>query len=184
MTDFLSQAVDILEQVAPTLATAFGGPLAGQAVQFVEKSFGLQPSGTMEERQAAVAQAIVNATPEQMIALRKVETDFQAHIADLGVELEKIAADDRASARQRETAVKDQTPAVLAIMLTGGFFGVLAWMMTQGLPKDTAGGEAMLTMLGSLGTAWIMAMTYFFGSSSGSEAKNRIIAGLANGGGK
>lgn len=178
MADFLDQAADILETVAPTVATAFGGPLAGQAVQFIEKALGLTPSGSMDDRQAAAAQAIVMATPDQMLALKKMEVDFQTHMADLGVELEKMAAGDRDSARKREVEVKDRTPAALALLLTAGFFGVLATMIWHGLPKDTAGSEAMLTMLGSLGTAWIMAMTYYFGSSSGSEAKNRIIASL------
>jgi hypothetical protein len=73
----------------------------------------------------------------------------------------------------------DRTPAVLAVILTLGFFAALGFMLVHGISKDTAGSEAMLTMLGALGTAWIMAMTYYFGTSAGSEAKTRIITNLS-----
>lgn len=179
MTSVLEQAVGILETVAPTVATAFGGPLAGQAVQFVEKALGLQPSGSMDDRTQAAAAAIVGATPDQMIALRKIETDFQAHLADLGVQLEQVNAGDRDSARKREIATKDKTPAILAVLLTIGFFGVLSVMFFKGIPKDVAGSEAMTMMVGSLGTAWIMAMTYFFGSTSSSKTKDETIKALS-----
>ena len=41
-----------------------------------------------------------------------------------------------------------------------------------------AGNEALLTMLGSLGTGFTMVLAYYFGSSAGSEVKNSIIAAM------
>ena len=171
----IDQALGVLGAVAPTIATAFGGPLAGMAVKSVETAFGLDPKGDMQ----VAAAAIVNATPDQLLALKKADDDFKSHMADLGVELEKIRQEDRDSARKREADVKDRTPAALALLLTLGFFGVLSYMMTHGISKDTAGSEALLTMLGSLGTGFTMVLAYYFGSSAGSETKTSIIAAMS-----
>lgn len=89
----------------------------------------------------------------------------------------RIDADDRNSARQREMAVRDRMPAILATLITFGFFGVLGYMLKYGAPQE--GGEALFIMLGSLGTAWTGAVAYYFGSSSSSNQKNAIIANMA-----
>lgn len=180
MASLLDQAVSVLEALAPTVATAFGGPLAGQAVQFAETALGLTPAATatMQERTDAVAAAIVNATPEQALAFRKMETDFKAHIADLGVELEKISAGDRDSARKMQAETQDWTPRILAMLLTAGYFGVLAWMLRYGIPKD-GGGEALLVMLGGLSGAFTAVCAFYYGSSAGSAKKDDAIKALS-----
>jgi spore maturation protein SpmB len=65
-----------------------------------------------------------------------------------------------------------RTRIFLALLLPLGFFSALGFMMAHGLSKDTAGSEALLTMLGSLGTGFTMVLAYYFGSSAGSEVKN------------
>lgn len=90
----------------------------------------------------------------------------------------KIDADDRNSARQREMSVRDRIPAILAILVTGGFFGVLGFLLTNGAPEK--GGEALFIMLGSLGTAWSGVIAYYFGSTSSSSMKNQIIAKMTD----
>ena len=59
-------------------------------------------------------------------------------MADLGVEVEKIGRADRDSTRKREAEIMDRTPALLALLLTLGFFGVLSYMMTHGLTAPMA----------------------------------------------
>jgi hypothetical protein len=56
----------ILGAVAPTLATAMGGPLGGMAIKLVADKLGL-PESTMEAVEAAVS----NATPEQLPTSRR-----------------------------------------------------------------------------------------------------------------
>ena len=61
----------------------------------------------------------------------------------------------------------------LAFTLTAGFFALLFVLCFHTVPDPNL---AMLNIvLGSLGTAWIGAMAYFFGSSRGNQAKDWML---------
>jgi len=172
--DALKSAVPIVATVAPTIATALGGPLAGLAVQALSQALLGKPDGTV----ADVGAAMVTATPEQLLAVRNAEREFLLDMERLGIERERLAAGDRDSARQREIKTGDSwTPRALAAAVTLGFFGILAWVLVCGIPAQ--GGEAVLLLLGSLATAWSSIIAFYFGSSAGSAAKTDHLASLA-----
>lgn len=175
-----SKILPAIATVAPTIAGLFGGPLASMGVQAIEGVFGLAP-GTAQSNPEALVTAVANMTPDTAIKLAQIDADLKTKLMQGGIDLEKISADDRGSARAREIAVKDKTPMILAILLTLGFFGVLSYMMIVGLPKGTAGSEALLTMLGALGTGYTMALSYYFGSSASSKTKDDTIKTLSQG---
>lgn len=166
----MDKIISIVRTVAPTIASAVGGPLAGMAVRTISDALLGKPDGTEEE----LAQAALGATPEQLLALKKAEQDFIVQMRELDIDLERIGNQDRDSARNREIKLKDVTPKVLAAIITVGYFGVLFWMLNYGLPSN-GGSEAMLVMLGTLGTAWGGIVAYYFGSSAGSRDKNETI---------
>lgn len=64
--------------------------------------------------------------------------------------------------------------AFLGIVITAGFFGVLWLLMT--LEGNGNMRDALLIMVGALGAAFGAIVNYYFGSSSGSAAKNHLIA--------
>jgi hypothetical protein len=134
-----------------------------------------KPDGTETE----LAEAAAKATPEQLLALKKAEQDFAVRMRELDVDLERIANEDRNSARDREIKTKDLTPRLLAGSITLGYFGVLFFMLLNGLPT-TGGSEAMLVMLGTLGTAWGGVVAYYFGSSAGSKEKTDAMNRMAH----
>jgi hypothetical protein len=79
--------------------------------------------------------------------------------------------DDRKSARELQSATRSRMPAILAILVTIGFFGILyALMMGYAKPSNE-----LMIMLGSLGTAWSGIIAYYFGSSAGSQAKTDAL---------
>lgn len=168
-----------LAKFAPTIAAAAGGPLAGTAVNAIETALGLNKSnGDLSQRQDDVASAIAGATPDQLLALKKADNDFQVQMAELGFKdaeaLATLDTQDRDSARKREEDVKDWTPRVLAGAVTAGFFAVLLYMMMHDVPATTK--DVLNIMLGSLGTAWVSIVAYYFGSSSGSDRKTELMA--------
>lgn len=165
-----------LATVAPWIATALGGPMAGSAVTAAEKAFGMAP-GSFKSAQDVIT-ALAGGTPEQQLALKQADNEFALHMQQLGFEniqkLEEIAAGDRDSARKREETVKDWTPRILAYGITFGFFGILWYMLMTPLPPSSH--DALLLLLGALQTAWVGVVTYYFGSSAGSARKNEIMA--------
>jgi len=70
--DFLKTFGPLINSVAPTLATAMGGPVAGMAVKALSGAlFGHQDASDEE-----IKLALANPTAEQLAALKKVDADF------------------------------------------------------------------------------------------------------------
>lgn len=173
MDDLWDSITGILGTVAPGIATALGGPLAGAATAAIINALGL-PS---DAQPAQVADAVKKADPSALLALKQAEQQFRADMRKLDIDVDRLGNEDRANARDRQVKTGDRTPEVLAYGVTLGFFGVLAALMHYGMPDK--GGEALLVMLGALGGAWGSVVAYFFGSSSGSKAKSDAMAALA-----
>lgn len=169
---FSSKALQILKTVAPTLAMAVGGPFGPLAATAISAALGT-PDGDTK----AAETALLSATPDALLALRKSEQDFTVRMRELGISEEQLVYADIANARSREVALHDHTPAVLAYAITVGFFGTLMFMLING--KPAVGGDALLVMLGALGGAWASVVAYFFGSSSGSARKDATLSQIA-----
>lgn len=161
---------EIVNTVAPTVATALGGPLAGMATSKILSALGLKDGCEDDD----ILLSMQN--PENLLKIKELEKDFKVEMKKLDIEFEKLHSSDRDSARKREASVKDITPAILSFLITAGFFGAVYVVMTGIMPPDIdkiiAG-----SLLGTLGTAWIAVVSYYFGSSAGSKAKDAVIRG-------
>lgn len=147
------------------------------AANAVSNAVGKNVEASTEE----IGRAVASAHPEQIDVLKQQEAEFALKMQQLGFqhaeELENIAATDRGNARAREITLRDRIPAILAVAVTCGFFGLLFSLLRWAPPKQN---EALLNItLGSLGTAWVAIISYYFGSSAGSEQKNEIIAKIS-----
>ena len=175
----MSSFTNILGKVAPWLAAAASGPvgLAGMAIKTVANALDVKDA-TADNITAAIA----GATPEQMLAIKKAEADFKTRMEELGLthetDMARLAVDDRKDARQMQIAVHSLIPGTLAVGITLGFFGVLGAMLA-GVWKP-ADNNALLILLGSLGTSWGAIVNYYFGSSASSARKDDVIARQAN----
>ena len=168
---------NLVKSIAPTIGTALGGPLGGMAGLALAKVLGVSDESAHDD--TALAAAIQGASPDQLLALKKADQDFALQMQELGFKnveaLEALAAGDRASAREREVVVKDWTPRILAYGVTVGFFGLLSFMLRREVPAGST--DVLNVMVGSLGTAWISIVSYYFGSSAGSARKTELSGG-------
>lgn len=160
----------IVAAVAPGIATALGGPLAGVAVSALSDKLLGRGDGTEDQ----VSAAILAGGSDALAKIKAADQEFAVRMRELDIDLERLHQADRGSARERESRTGDSwTPRLLAGLVTVGFFGVLAWLLAYGKPE--AGGDALLVMLGALGGAWASIISYYFGSSAGSAAKTEIL---------
>lgn len=160
----------IVGAVAPGLATALGGPLAGLAVKALADGI-LGKTGATEEEVAAAVQGM---KPEDLVRLKEIEANFKTSLVNAGIKLEEIAAADRDSAREREIKTGDNwTPRGLAVLVVGGWMTV-QWFLLNHVIDDSMR-ELIARVLGTLDGALMLVLSYFFGSSSSSQQKNDII---------
>jgi len=162
----------LLGSVAPMLATAIGGPVGGLAVQVLGEALGIS-----EPTQSKIEGAFKsgNMTGEQVAAVRQAEIALEKRSQELGINLEEIHAKDRDSARLMQVQTKSWLPPALAVLITVGFFGILAGMLTGSL-QASGNSEAMLILLGALAAAWGSVVNFYYGSSAGSAAKNEMLS--------
>lgn len=154
-----------LKQIAPTIATALGGPLAGLAVDAVSKAIGIDPKDVNK----TIADGKLNA--DQIAKIKEAELAMAARAQELGLDFAKLAVDDRKSAREMQAATQSWIPGMMAIVVTIGFFGILIGLMTDHFKTS----DALMLMLGSLGTAWTGIIAFYFGSSAGSQKKDQLL---------
>jgi hypothetical protein len=165
----------IVGAVAPTIATAIGGPLGGMAMKVVAEVLGL-PADSSEKD---VSRAMAAATPEQLLALKQADQDFAVRMRELDIDLEKIAASDRDSARRREAQVRDWMPRVLAFVIVAGFMGTVFMVLlgyVEGM-KDPLMATTVGTLIGFVSAKAEQVTAYYFGSSSSSQQKTQLLAG-------
>ncbi len=126
----------------------------------------------------AISKAFAGATPEQLQAAKLADQDFALKMQALGFQqvkdLESIAAGDRKDARSMQVAQRSPVPAALSVLVTVGFFGILLGLMLGVLHVSDS--QALLLMLGSLGTGWGMVMAFWFGTTSDSGRKTDLLA--------
>lgn len=162
---------------APAIATALGGPLAGVATGALCKFFGLGDSASEQD----IAKAVKGMTPEHIIALKQIDADFKAKMEQANVDLERIAADDRSSARKMATRTGGNFQMLLTVCTASMFIGCIVAMF---LGYMEVLGEATKTLLnyaiGQISGWFGAAVVFYFGSSSSSKDKDRTISKLSD----
>ncbi|MGR3435254.1 MAG: hypothetical protein ACU0CO_10255 [Shimia sp.] len=166
----LDKVKQVVGTVAPSLAHALGGPLAGTAAAAIAEKLGF------EGHEAALAQALEAPSPDQLVALKELEVQFAVDMERAGIELAKIDVEDRVSARDRQVRMKDWTPTILGVCIIGGFFATIVLIFRFGLPEN--GRDVLIALVGVMGGMTTQVGNFFFGSSMGSKNKDAIIENL------
>ena len=144
-------------RIAPTLGSVLQGPLSGVAVAFLA---GKLLEGPVEDTEAALAEVIGTQTPELLAKLIALDSEFKASLGALNID--ELILRDVQHAREREMTLRDHTPAALAACITAGLFAIIFLLIFVPLPQDSM--NIVNIMLGSLSTAWMTVISYYFGS--------------------
>ena len=154
-----------IESIAPTIASCLGGPLAGLAVEAVSKAIGVDPNQVQDTINSG------KLTADQIASIQAAEVQLKLKAQEMGLNFEELAVQDRKSAREMQTTTKSWIPPLLAIIITVGFFGILVGMMSGKVTSS----DALMLLLGSLGTAWTGVISFYFGSSASSQNKDALL---------
>lgn len=159
----------IISNVVPFLGSLIGGPFGGMALKLISKAL----CGTEDASKNQIVKALQSLNPDDLKYLKMSEEEFKVKMSEIGLTEEKIYALDRDSARKREIQLKDKMPCILSILLSVGFFSILIILIFFNVSEHTR--DIIDIMLGSLGTAWISTISYYFGSSQSSREKTFLL---------
>lgn len=165
-----------LKAVAPTIGNLIGGPLGQAAVKVASKALGLGEDTTEE----ILAKKIETATPAELLALKQADNQFAVDMKKLDVDFAKIDAEDRSNARAREIALKDWVVKVLALGVFGVFCATEYLLVFHQIPMTNK--DMFNQILGIMYGAVGLVLSYYFGSSHGSQEKDKTISTIAKNG--
>lgn len=168
---------DTLKSLAPTVLSAALGPAGAGVVSAIGAIIGIA-----EPTQDKIAEAIQagKLTPDQITELKKLEMQLQAdekergfRYAELEFKQDSIIAQDRADARAMQVATHSRMPAILTIMVTVGFFGVLTALLAM---PELKANEIVLVMVGQLSAVWGACVAFYVSTTFNSANKTKMLA--------
>lgn len=145
--------------IAPTIATALGGPLAGTAANALAEVLGCNPEPQSLEK------AIERMSSEQLAEIKKAELEFDVKMKELDVDLFALETADKQNARSH--FAKDWTAKLIAIVMVG-FFCAYIGMITI-MPPEQNSMELINLVLGYMGGLVSAVISYYFGASQKQE---------------
>ena len=149
----------LLKSLAPTIASAAGGPMAGMAVKMAAQKLGV-PDATANE-----IEDIIEREPEKAVLLKEADNDFKDRLREMEIDLESFKTEVEDRQHARETFKNDWTPKVfgiLALLLYGAYV-----MAVTIMPHDQNDETIISLVLGQLsGILGTMAAFWFSGSST------------------
>jgi len=149
----------IVGAVAPTLGTALGGPMGGMATKMIADVLGVP------NNPKAIEKGLADATPEQMLELKKSEQAFDLQMKELEVDVFALETADVQDARGKFS--KDWTARIMGLVIVGGFMGYI-FLVTLQPPEQNS--EALINLvLGYLGGLASAVISFYFGASNKQE---------------
>lgn len=152
--------MSFLSKLLPTIGNLLGGPLGGAAVEAAAKALGMSDA-TADKVQRALTGG--NLTAEQIAALQAADLQLKTRMAELGIDAERLAAEDRASARGMQTATGSWVPPALALVLTTCYLTIICLLLTGDMKLWSD--PTLTLLLGGLTSGFTAVLGFYFGAS-------------------
>lgn len=161
--------IESIKSIAPTVASALSGPLAGAAVASLGSIFGVS-----EPTQEKIGRLFSDSqiTSDHLAELRKLEMQYLNDEKERGFRYVELEFKNTADARDMQKQTRSYFPATLSSIVVIGFFGILIALMV----KVIAPTESLLVMLGQLSAGFAAVLNFWLGSSNGSQSKDKLLA--------
>jgi len=158
----------LLKQIAPTIATALGGPVAGMAVRALSIGLLGRDDGSADD----LAEVLAAATPDQVTEIKRIDADFKIKMKQLDIDLEALVVADRKSARDMQMALKTNLVPGMAVFILTSFVAVTAATLLGYTKVDSvlAG-----TLIGYISAKAEQVISFYFGSSNSSQNKDLML---------
>lgn len=164
--------IDTLKILAPTVASAFLGPLGGVAVSAIGTALGIDAPTQDKIAKAFTAGQL---TPESLARLQELELTYKNEEAERGFKYSELEFKDRDSARNLEIQTQSVTPSILTwIIVTLTLVAEAALLFNQVPP----GADPIIIgrVLGTMDSSLVIVLAFWFGSNSNSQRKTELLA--------
>lgn len=179
---------DVISSVAPGLATAFGGPLAGAAVKVIaDKVLGRPDASEVDVIEALSSGSL---TSEQIVALKSAEQSFQLELERIDAAREVAALEDTKSARQQTISLAESSSSIawaapiISTVIVSGFFICVALLFVVQRTWDERTANLLNVLFGALIPGFSQVCNYWLGSSAGSKRSGDAMRKIAESTGK
>jgi len=150
----------LIGSVAPTIATALGGPLAGYAVREIGTALGLEAA-----TESTISTALQNATPETLLRIKELDQSFALKMEQMGIDVKKLEFEDTSGARAMLIQTRARTPAILSYFIVVSITALYAYLIMGDYNALSISDLVLGRILGTLDTAFAVVLAFWLGSA-------------------
>lgn len=165
----------LVKTVAPALGTALGGPVGGFAAKAIAGLLLPNKPGATEDE---IAEAVMSATPEQLIQLKQLDQQFARDMKALDIDVFRLETVDVQSARELYR-VNYWPQVLLSVVFVGGYFTIMGLLLTGKVTVPDSLKDVVTVLIGIMSASVTAIMGFWFGSSFGSREKTAALAASA-----
>ena len=189
--------MDLIKTVLPFLTTVLAGPIPGIAMGLLNQIFPNKEIDTPEKLQEEYQKItqyensdVDKNSPDYLmqkkinenilVEIENAENKLKLKFNEAGIssvlELEKIYAGDLQNARNRQIAMNDDTPRLIALIITGVVIALVLLLMFVNIPSNNK--DLVTQVVLTIVAGWGGMMAYYFSTTARSKDKDDRIERL------
>ena len=189
--------MDLIKTVFPFLTTVLAGPIPGIAMGLLNQIFPNKEIDTPEKLQEEYQKItqyensdVDKNSPDYLmqkkinenilVEIENAENKLKLKFNEAGIssvlELEKIYAGDLQNARNRQIVMNDDTPRLIALIITGVVIALVLLLMFVNIPSNNK--DLVTQVVLTIVAGWGGMMAYYFSTTARSKDKDDRIERL------
>jgi hypothetical protein len=172
----------LVKTIAPGIASVFGTPLAGMGVTALLDAILPTDAAKPTNPEAYLAKALQSVNPEMLLKIKTADQAFALEMKKLDIDVMKLAQQNTDGARTLKMewlkSNKFDYEPILAFLVVAAFGYSEYWVFANAPTAALSTDMSMMVgrMLGIIDSAFMLLLTFRWGSSSSSERKTELAA--------